>query len=282
MKGRGIARGKKRFVGLLFFMFLLLVLAGCGGKREATKLTVYGFQAGAADSFLLTTANASLLIDCGEADDGEAIVTYLKAHGIDKLDYLVVTHFDKDHVGGAADVLGAIKVERVLQSNHPKDAEAYYSYVEALAEAGIEAETVTKELSFTLDGVQYKVNPPAGGYEHDKSNNSSLILSAVNGDDRLLFMGDAEDERIAEFLTLGWGTFDFLKVPHHGREGELSTKLFESVRPKIAIITSSEDEPEDEEVVTALKDVGAEVYLTRERAVVIESEGAGVRVRTGI
>ena len=264
-------------------LLALLLIAACAGcaSGERAKLTVFAFSAGAADAFLITTENSAVLIDCAEKSFGKEIAAYLAEQGIARLDYLIITHFDKDHVGGADKVIGAAEIGRVLQSDHPKASNAYENYLEALSAAGIEAETVTEDLSFELDGVQYRVDAPAGGYSSDESNNSSLIVSVINGSDKLLFMGDAEDERIAEFLDQQPGTYDFLKVPHHGRSGSLSSLLIRTVRPQIAVITSSESEPEDGEVVQLLRQSGADTYLTRRGNVVIESSGSGVKARYG-
>ena len=242
-------------------------------------LTVHAFSAGAADAFLLTTEDAALLIDCGEKGFGKEIVRYLEDQGIERLDCLIITHFDKDHVGGAAKVLSEVEVGQVLQSNCPKDSSAYKKYVEALEEAGLEAQTVTQTLRFSLGDAQCVVNPPAGGYEKDESNNSSLIVTVTHGEDRLLFMGDAEDERLTEYLAVHRDSCDFLKVPHHGRSGKLSNALIDTVSPKIAVITSSEEEPEDGDVVSRLEQAGAQVFLTREGAVTIESTGSGVTAK---
>jgi beta-lactamase superfamily II metal-dependent hydrolase len=255
---------------------MLVALAGCSSGQEP-KLTVFAFSAGAADAFLITTRDSAVLIDCGEKSFGKEIADYLKERGITRLDYLIITHFDKDHVGGAEKVIRSVDIDHVLQSDYPKESNAYGNYLEALAAVEIEAETVTEDLSFSLDGVQYRIDAPAGGYSSDASNNSSLIVSITNGRDRLLFMGDAEDERIAEFLDQKPGTYDFLKVPHHGRSGELSALLIGTVRPRIAVITSSESEPEDRDVVRCLEESGANCYLTRNGPVLIESTGDGLR-----
>ncbi len=270
----------RRIGAALLAALWLVTLAGCS-SAQAPKLTVSAFSAGAADAFLITTENSAVLIDCAEKSFGKELVSCLTERGITRLDYLIITHFDKDHVGGAEKVIRSVAIDHVLQSDHPKESDAYGNYQAALLDAEIEAETVTKDLSFSLDGVQYRIDAPAGGYSSDESNNSSLIVSITNGGDRLLFMGDAEDERIAEFLDQRPGTYDFLKVPHHGRSGELSSLLILSVRPRVAVITSSENEPEDGDVVRWLKESGAECYLTRRGSVTIESTGSGVTARYG-
>ena len=133
-------------------------------------------------------------------------------------------------------------------------------------------------MSFELDGIEYRVDAPAEGYISDESNNSSVIVSITNGDDTMLFMGDAEDERIIEFLDGDKSSYDFLKVPHHGRKGKTSSMLIDIIKPEIAVITSSDEEKEDEKIAEWLEQAGADVYLTRIAPVVVESDGNEMRV----
>ena len=237
------------------------------------------FQAGKADAFLLITPDSTVLIDCGEKGFGKTILAELEARGIEQLDCMVITHFDQDHVGGAARIINNFPVARILQSNSPKDSEAYEKYIKAVKNAAIEPETVRESLSFTLDGVTYNVNPPKRTkYNSDTSNNSSLILSVENGANRLLFTGDAEDERTEEFLTLNWGTYDFLKLPHHGRWQETLPLLIETTAPRYAVITSSDEETEDSETLELLESAGVETFLTRNGQIRVLSDGTTLSV----
>ncbi len=246
---------------------------------SGADLEIICFQAGKADAFLLLTPESAVLIDCGEKGFGRTILAELEARGIGRLDMMMITHFDKDHVGGAARILNNFPVARVLQSNSPKDSEEYEKYVKALKNAGMEPETVRENLSFTLDGVTYTVNPPKRTkYNSDSSNNSSLIVSVENGANRFLFTGDAQDERIEEFLTLEQGTYDFLKVPYHGHWQESLMLLMGVVKPRYAVITSSDDEPEDAETLELLESFGAETFLTRNGNIRVTSDGATLRV----
>ena len=242
---------------------------------SGTDLTVVCFQAGCADAFLLLTPNSTVLIDCGEKGFGRTILAELEARGIQRLDCMMITHFDQDHVGGAARIINNFPVSRILQSNSPKDSEEYEKYVKAVKSAGIEPETVRENLSFAIDGVSYTVNPPKKSkYNSDTSNNSSLIISVENGQNRLLFTGDAEDERLEEFLSSGdWGEYDFLKMPHHGRWHEPLLLLVEAASPRYALITSSDDEPEDAETLELLEASGVETLLTRTGQVLVHSDG---------
>ena len=156
----------KRLAVLLLAAALLLT--GCAGdvtetapaSAEGSDLEVHFFDAGAADAILLTTENSAVLIDTGEKGFGKTILAYLEEKRIEQIDYLIITHFDKDHVGGAAKVLNSIPVGKVLQSNQPKDSDEYENYVEALVNAGVNPVTVRETYVFTVDGVSYTVDPP--------------------------------------------------------------------------------------------------------------------------
>ena len=270
---------------LLFLMSLAFspasvsVPAWEGYEGEGTPLEIYAFQAGKADAFLLMTENGTVLIDAGEKGFGNEILAFLNEKGIEKIDVMIITHFDQDHVGGAAKVLNNFPVGLVLQSNSPKDSTEYEKYTKALTNAQIEPVTVREDYGFTLDGVGYLVNAPRkSDYQNDDSNNSSLIVSVYNGEDSFLFMGDAQTERIREFLDAGCESYDLLKVPHHGQEESEMEKLVAAVSPSVAIITSSEEEPEDEDTVNILTEASAEVYLTRISPVMVRSDGHGINI----
>ena len=250
------------------------------GASAAGTFQVYCFQAGKADAFLLWNDEGAVLIDTGESGFGKTILTKLSELGITRLDYLIITHFDKDHVGGAKKLLSDLPVGTVLQSNSPKeDADAYENYVAALAAAGIEPVTVREELTFTLGGVTCTVNPPAREtYAEDASNNSSLIVTVTHGANRLLFCGDAENLRLAEFLERDPGLCAFVKLPHHGQYQKTLKTLLELTGPTWALITSSEDEPEEQKTLDLLESYGVEPLLTRASAWLVTSDGKTLTV----
>lgn len=264
----------RRKAGTLLLTVLLIagLLAGCSEgsaqtPAENTDLRIHCFSAGKADAFLLWTEDSAVLIDCGEKGFGKEILAYCEEQGIEKLDALIISHFDKDHVGGDAKVLKSIEVGAVYQSNYPKESSEYESYMEALELAGVTPVTVTGDTVLFLGGVSYAIDAPAQSeYAVDPSNNSSLIVTAADGSCRLLFMGDAEDARIREYLAQNAQSCAFLKVPYHGHWQETLPELFAAVDPQIAVITSSEEIPEDAQTVAALENMGARVLLTRDGA----------------
>ena len=263
---------------------LALLLSVCGSasaqeRAEVTPLEVYFFDAGKADAILITTQSGAILLDCGCKGFGQTILDELSSRGIEALDYLIITHFDKDHVGGAAKVINNFPVKAVFQSNSPKDSEEYEKYIKALNNANLEAITVREDCEFTLDGITFTINPPRkSNYINDDSNNSSLIVTVVNGDDILLFLGDAQTERIEEYLEVGAVDCDFLKVAHHGGEEPLIEDLLAAVQPELAVITCSEAEPESDAIRQSMEKAGTALWLTRVAPISVTSNGENVTV----
>lgn len=274
----------RRFLKAAAVLFAaVLFLTACSPTRSQNRtssdLQVTFFDAGKADAILLTTENSTVLIDTGEKGFGKTILSDLEEKGIQEIDVLILTHFDQDHIGGAAKILSSIPVHTILTSNVPKDSEEYSQYLKALDQTRTEPLTVRETYEFTLDGIVYSIDPPRKtDYSDSPSNNSSLIISVTDGDTRFLFAGDAESERLEEFIESEIGTCDVLKVPHHGKEEPLLEELLKSVKPSYAVITSSEEEMESEEVTGLLRDYGIKTLLTRKGTVIFRCDGTDLSV----
>ena len=243
------------------------------------KFKVICLNAGKADAIILRSQNSTVIIDTGEDDEGSAIVSYLKQQNIDTIDYLIITHFDQDHVGGADTVLKKLTVKNVIQSDCPKDSDDYSQYIEMLTKKNISPVTLRDMMTFTLDSVAYTIYPPKETtYVEKDSNNSSLVTSVVHGENSFLFAGDAENARIQELIAQGNLEHTFLKVPYHGFYQTSLSELFSQVKAKYAVITSSDKLTEDDGTVKLLEAVGTKVYLTRKGEVTVTSDGKNMVV----
>lgn len=267
-------------LALLFVCVLFAVSGTFFNQKEKNEFRVVCLNVGKADAFLLLSKNSTVLIDTGLDSSGKDILSYLEKENITTIDYLIITHFDKDHVGGADQVIEEMYVKNVLQSHFHKNSDEYKEYVITLQDKKMTPIIVTKDLSFTLDGIHYSIFPPQKDSYTDKdSNNSSLIVRVVHGENSFLFTGDAEEERLLEFLSSNPATTTFLKVPYHGHYLSILPSFFQAVSPKYAVITSSEEEPEDQKTVEELQARGCQVYLTREGTVTWFSDGKKLYVK---
>lgn len=260
---------KNALTALCFFA--VLVLSGCVAEDEPT-LQASILKIGKADTSIFMYGDQTVIIDAGEEDDGEEIVQFLDNKGIDKIDYFIITHFDKDHVGGADYVLQEKQISELLLPDYKGTHKEYDEFIEQLKKTSIKPTVLNEDYEFALGEVQFLVNPPAkSSYKGD--NDYSLVTSIHYGDISMLFAGDAEEIRLQELLDQNLGTSTLLKVPHHGRFNDNSESFFNMVSPKYAVITSSDKNKEQKEVVNALAGIGAQTYVTRNGDITIITDG---------
>lgn len=256
---------------------LLGLLTGCN-QSEQVNFEVKIFKIGKADSILVSVYDKHLLIDTGEDEDIGEVLSYLEDANITSLDTLIITHFDKDHVGGADKILKQLTVKHVLMPNYNSNSKQTVEFMEAIEETGVTATRLTEPFDFEFGEAQVSVLPPHQS-TYDGDNDYSLVTSIIYGETSFLFTGDAEATRLAELLNDGDLAHTFLKVPHHGRFNELSTAFFKAVKPEIAVITASNKNPADEQTLNALKDVGAATYITKNGTVTVTSDGHTLTVQ---
>ena len=258
--------------------------AGASGMASSetgtSQLTVTFLEVGKADAFVLVTNHACVMIDTGTAKTAQDVVDSLARLGVSAIDALIVTHFDQDHVGGAATVLKDLSVKAVYTTYQSKDSDAIDDYLAALDDVGLTATEVDATTTLTIDGVTYVIHPPdSSSYDKDESNNSSLVTRVTLGDTNLLFAADVESERIEELVADGAElSCDLLKVPHHGIYEGATEELVSAASPAYAVITSSKDQKEDDETVSALEEAGAQVYLTRKGVVTAVTDGSTLSI----
>lgn len=263
----------------------IVFLCSCQPERNTAEIpAVFGdfqvcvLKVGQADAIILQTDQHCVVIDCGEKDDGDEVSEYLAENGVSEVDYLFVTHFDKDHVGGAPEILDNVTVRELVTPAYEGSNHEYDSYLSAIEEHGIAPVGLTENMTFVLDDVLFEVYPPLKSSYAEDDNNYSLAITATHGENRFLFAGDAKKIRLAEIMTQTGGNYDFLKVPYHGKYNSLSGRFFTFVNPEISVITCSDKNPEEQETVAALESIGSSVYLTREGNVYAVSDGKSITI----
>ena len=269
---------------VIFIIALVTLSVGVSmynaNNEKGYDFKIYFFNAGKADCMLISNNGKYIMIDTGEEFLSNEILAYLKNNNITKLDYLIITHFDKDHVGSAANVINNIEVENVLQSNCPKESTYYTNYINALEDKGITAQTISGDISFTLADMSIVVNGPTELYSSNESNNSSLIISVNYKNTNYLFTGDAQNDRIKDYLIDHSDTsYNFIKIPYHGHYQKRLDNLLEVVKPQYAVITSSAEEPEDEETILLLNEINTKYYLTRSGSITVLSNGDEIKIK---
>ena len=190
----------------------------------------------------VATAHHALVYDTGprfnDADAGARIIApFLRAAGVVRLDALVVSHADNDHSGGAASILRALPVNRVVSSlppDHPLVTQARGVAQPMRCLAG---------MRWVWDDVTFTVLHPAGGdYDDDgrKSNDLSCVVRIDAASGSMLLTGDVEALSEAQLLqrTPNALRADVLLVPHHGSMTSSTPAFVAAVAPAVAIIAA--------------------------------------------
>ena len=266
---------------LLIVCCLMMVLSGCTNLSH-TEMQCDVMKIGKADCIVLAEESYTVLIDCGESDDGTEIIKHLQEMGTDEIDCLIITHFDRDHIGGASDVIDAFPVKRLLEPDYEPespDSEEYLAYRDAISRNQIQAESLNDDLQLNIGGMRMQIYTANAVYDKNIDNNNSLVVDVTHEGNRFLFTGDIEKQRIQDMLEQKQiNSCDFLKVPHHGRYNSALNDLFEAASPTYAAITCSVKNPPEQETLDALEAVGCIVYSTKDSEVHVRSTKNGVHV----
>lgn len=240
---------KSKGLAIISSILILLSLSACSVKdidaqtstgNNSTKETnsvvtsneseLHFIDTGNSDAILIKNNNKFALIDGGDNDDEERVVSYLKDQGVKELEYIFATHPHADHIGGLDAVVNDIPVKNVYVSNGDSDSKTYSDFIYAMANKGLSPSVPLLNSEFKLGSGKFKVISAAN--EKDPNNNS-LVLEYVNGNDKVLLMGDAE-EKIERELDVS--DVDLLKVGHHGSRSSSSSSFIDKINPKYAVI----------------------------------------------
>ncbi len=258
-----------------------LFMTGCTKQdsSDPSLLTVTFLKVGKADAIVLQTAAHMVVIDCGEKSDGKKVVNFLKDKGVESIDYMILTHYDKDHIGGAARVLKDFTVHNVIAADYTEDSSEYKKLTAAMQTQKLMFQIPDTPMTFTLDDAVFTIYPhQAADYTDGFDNNCSLITKVVHHDNTLLFTGDAMQERLAEMMDIG--SCDLLKVPYHGRDIANLPAFLDVVTPAYAVISTSEGDL-SENVLTALQERDIRTFITcRNGNITAVSDGHKIEVET--
>lgn len=205
------------------------------GQLKVTVLDV-----GNADCMLLQCDGQTALIDAGEPNDAEDILTSLRSAGVTKLEYVIATHPDADHIGSMAKVIDAFPIDTFLMSFMPKGhtptTRIYEHMLQAMVDAGLTPTEAEHGATYALGGATITILSGLSDYE--ETNDQSVVCRVSHGEMDFLFMGDAGKDVEREILkAVPLLTCEVLKVGHHGSSSSSDGNFIRRVSPEIAVIT---------------------------------------------
>ena len=228
---------------LLIILFLMLTVHYLIPKLNCSD-RLYMIDVGQGDSFLLISKNKTMLIDTGgvmnydkeswqkkeKPNRGKYIVSFLYQLGIEKLDYLLLTHGDYDHCGEALNIMKSIDIKTTLFNSNELNSLEKEIYNQSLISYKLKENN-----TFTLGNFKFLVI----NNNFSDENDSSTVLYITINNKKLLFMGDAtkkSEEYILNNYSLS--NITILKVGHHGSRTSSSEKFIREIKPIYALISA--------------------------------------------
>lgn len=281
---RKIIKSVHSAISALLLTASVLAFSSCSvSKKTYPEMTVTFMGMGKADAIVIATENHTVLVDAANKGDGKDIYEYCSSLDRTSLDCFILTHFDKDHVGGAKAVISKFdSIARILQPGYEETNNEYEKYVSAYEEKGISPEVLTETVSFALDDAVFTVYPPEDE-TYSQTNNYSLAVTVEYGEKAFLLAGDAEKVRIKELISqipARKEGYDVVKMPHHGQAQNNTDDFVLSFMPSATVITCSEKEPADDETIEILKGISSEIYYADKENIVFTCDGYTVNAVT--
>lgn len=244
-----------------------------------SEMKVHFIDVGQGDATLIQSGDAAMLIDAGDDTKGTLLQNYLQKQGVTKLDYLILTHPDADHIGGAPVIVTKFEVDRVFMSNFEKDNKTYRKLIQALDDKRLSFETPAAGSRYRLGDAEVTILAPVKEYENP--NNASIALIVYNGENSFLFTGDAKEEAENDLLTQNTSVrADVYQAGHHGSRTSSSIAFMQAVNPAYAVISCKEGNSYGHphaQTMNRFRERGMKVFRTDEQGSIIAvSDGSEI------
>lgn len=229
-------------------------------------------------TYIKTPNGKNIIIDGGEGntrkyDYGKNVVLpYLLDKGVKKIDYLIATHADSDHIGGLFAIIENLKVENIIIGIQPESSEQYMNLLNISKKKKINILNLKAGDKMKIDeeifiNVLWPIKNKL--VEENALNNNSLVFKFVYNDFSCLFTGDieeiAEKQIVEEYENLDLLKSNILKVAHHGSKTSSIDSFVEEVKPRIALIGVGIDNKfghPNSEIISKLETMGTRIYRT--------------------
>ena len=271
---------KKVLKVLIVFVSLLFIL-----NIIPKKLKIHFVDVGQGDcTFITTPQNKTILIDGGgsmseEYDVGKStLLPYILDRGYTKLDYVFISHFDQDHVGGILTILEELRVGQVYISKQEQESENYQKFLKIVKDKKIQVKVLKQGDCLKIEKNLYIdiLWPIEEQIQENVLNNNAMVMKLRYGKFSMLFTGDIEaiaEEKILDFYKEKGESIlksDVLKVAHHGSKTSTTQSFFEKVNPKICLIGVGKNNMFGHPTAEVLERInGTKIYRTDEDGEII-------------
>ncbi|MEG1991957.1 MAG: MBL fold metallo-hydrolase [Acetivibrio sp.] len=231
---------QKKWMVVCFIISILLT--GCRfpwkeWTEKKTDIRVYFLDVAQGNSILVEDQGEFMLIDGGDRDYSSFVVRYLKNRGVKELKYVVISHYDKDHLNGVVGVLNTIPCKTVIAPNYATDSKIYKSYRNVMKKKKLEEIYPSAGDTFSIGEAEFTIVCPKD-YHNILENDNSIGLRLVHGKNSFLICGDAgfasEEEMIRSRQRL---ESDVYMASHHGSRSSSGKEFLAKVNPSYILVS---------------------------------------------
>lgn len=247
-------------------------------EQLTDKLTVHFLDVGQGDCVLITCGEHAMLIDAGDNSMGTTVELYLRKQNIKKLDYVIGTHPDADHIGGMDVIIYKFDCDTIILPDFEKNTATYRDVIDTINNKNYKITRPAAGKTYSLGQSEFTVISPVSDDYGDNANNYSVGIRLTYGDTSFLLAGDAEEEAEEDMLDSGQELkADVFKASHHGSRTSNTEEFLEAVNPEYAVISCGENNKYGHphaQTLNTLRAMGIKVFRTDEQgAVIIKSDG---------
>ena len=275
-------QNKKKIIQIILIFLIISFIYNIIPKN----LKIHFIDVGQGDStFIITPNNKTILIDGGgntssEYDVGESVLLpYILDRGYTKIDYIFVSHFDQDHIGGILTILEELKVGQIFISKQIENSENYQNFLNIIKEKEINVKILKQGDKLEIEKNLYFdiLWPNEEQIQENILNNNSLVFKLQYKDFSMLYTGDMEKIAEEKILTLYGKNVEklkstVLKIAHHGSKTSTTDKFLKVVNPKIGLIGVGKNNLFDHpasEVINRLNKLGTKIFRTDKNGEII-------------
>lgn len=239
---------KRTYKAIFIIIFLI------GMYQFPRNLEIHFLDVGQGDScFIITPNHKTILIDGGGSTSStfdvgkDTLIPYLLDKGYTQLDYVFISHFDQDHVGGILSLLEELKVGQIFISKQGETSDNYEAFFKIVQEKNLQVQEVKMGDKIKIGDVAFHILwPSEKQIEENQLNNNAMVMKLQYKDFSMLFTGDIEEIAEKKILDTYKKHLDslkvtVLKVAHHGSKSSSTEEFLKAVNSKVAIIGVGEN-----------------------------------------
>ena len=263
----------KTFMLSLLLAFMLVFPGSAVGVEASGQgdMAVHFIDVGQGLAILVQSGGENLLYDGGNRAHADEVVQYLKNQQVETIDYMISSHYDEDHLGGLVKCLDNFEVEHVLGSDYVHTSELFNTFMNTATAHAIIVEYPSVGDTYEFGTGSFTVMAPDGISQN--SNDNSVVIRLVNGNNSFMFMGDAEETSEQDMISTGMNLdCDVLSLGHHGSASSTTWDLLEASTPSWAVISCGQDNSyghPSAETMGKLKDMDIPVFRTDDQGTII-------------